>query len=131
MTDYRKPPGGPYQENTPGHRGAGIAGAQPAAPGRLEVVPAATCFSYDYLLENRAIIGTPQQCVARINAVQGIDSVGCNGEHRFLNLNFYKLPIPGYNNEHHKNCWSFSNFAWTVIWTVIPWHQPDQQHRQV
>jgi alkanesulfonate monooxygenase SsuD/methylene tetrahydromethanopterin reductase-like flavin-dependent oxidoreductase (luciferase family) len=36
--------------------------------------------SYDYLSENRAVIGTPEQCAARINALQeqGIDYFGCN-----------------------------------------------------
>jgi alkanesulfonate monooxygenase SsuD/methylene tetrahydromethanopterin reductase-like flavin-dependent oxidoreductase (luciferase family) len=35
---------------------------------------------YDYLRENRAIIGTPEQCVAQIKALQqqGIDYFGCN-----------------------------------------------------
>jgi alkanesulfonate monooxygenase SsuD/methylene tetrahydromethanopterin reductase-like flavin-dependent oxidoreductase (luciferase family) len=36
--------------------------------------------SYDTLAQNRAIIGTPDQCVARIKALQahGIDYFGCN-----------------------------------------------------
>jgi alkanesulfonate monooxygenase SsuD/methylene tetrahydromethanopterin reductase-like flavin-dependent oxidoreductase (luciferase family) len=36
--------------------------------------------SYDTLAQNRAIIGTPEQCVARIKALQahGIDYFGCN-----------------------------------------------------
>jgi alkanesulfonate monooxygenase SsuD/methylene tetrahydromethanopterin reductase-like flavin-dependent oxidoreductase (luciferase family) len=36
--------------------------------------------SYDALAQNRAIIGTPDQCVARIKALQahGIDYFGCN-----------------------------------------------------
>ncbi len=36
--------------------------------------------SYEYLAENRAIIGTPEQCVAKINALreEGIDYFGCN-----------------------------------------------------
>ena len=36
--------------------------------------------SYDYLSENRAIIGTPEQCAAKINILreQGIDYFGCN-----------------------------------------------------
>jgi len=36
--------------------------------------------SYDYLSENRSIIGTPEQCVAKINTLreQGIDYFGCN-----------------------------------------------------
>ena len=36
--------------------------------------------SYDYLLENRAIIGTPDQCTAKINGLreEGIDYFGCN-----------------------------------------------------
>ena len=36
--------------------------------------------SYDALAQNRAIIGTPDQCVARIKAIQahGIDYFGCN-----------------------------------------------------
>jgi alkanesulfonate monooxygenase SsuD/methylene tetrahydromethanopterin reductase-like flavin-dependent oxidoreductase (luciferase family) len=36
--------------------------------------------SYDYLAQNRAIIGTPEQCVAQIKALQahGIDYFGCN-----------------------------------------------------
>jgi alkanesulfonate monooxygenase SsuD/methylene tetrahydromethanopterin reductase-like flavin-dependent oxidoreductase (luciferase family) len=36
--------------------------------------------SYEYLAENRAIIGTPDQCVARINLLRqhGIDYFGCN-----------------------------------------------------
>lgn len=36
--------------------------------------------SYDYLSVNRAIIGTPDQCVAQIQALQahGIDYFGCN-----------------------------------------------------
>jgi alkanesulfonate monooxygenase SsuD/methylene tetrahydromethanopterin reductase-like flavin-dependent oxidoreductase (luciferase family) len=36
--------------------------------------------SYDTLAQNRAIIGTPEQCVARIKALQahGIDCFGCN-----------------------------------------------------
>jgi alkanesulfonate monooxygenase SsuD/methylene tetrahydromethanopterin reductase-like flavin-dependent oxidoreductase (luciferase family) len=36
--------------------------------------------SYKYLRENRAVIGTPYQCVARIKEFQkcGIDYFGCN-----------------------------------------------------
>jgi alkanesulfonate monooxygenase SsuD/methylene tetrahydromethanopterin reductase-like flavin-dependent oxidoreductase (luciferase family) len=36
--------------------------------------------SYEYLRENRAVIGTPDQCVARIKEFQeqGIDYFGCN-----------------------------------------------------
>jgi alkanesulfonate monooxygenase SsuD/methylene tetrahydromethanopterin reductase-like flavin-dependent oxidoreductase (luciferase family) len=36
--------------------------------------------SYEYLRENRAIIGTPEQCVEHIKALQaeGIDYLGCN-----------------------------------------------------
>ncbi|MGE3537896.1 MAG: LLM class flavin-dependent oxidoreductase [Candidatus Tectimicrobiota bacterium] len=36
--------------------------------------------SYDYLAQKRAIIGTPEQCVARIQALReaGIDYFGCN-----------------------------------------------------
>ena len=36
--------------------------------------------SYDYLAENRAIIGTPQQCLDKINALrdEGIEYFGCN-----------------------------------------------------
>ncbi len=36
--------------------------------------------SYEYLSENRAIIGTPEQCVTKINALreQGIEYFGCN-----------------------------------------------------
>ena len=36
--------------------------------------------SYDYLAANRAVIGTPDQCVAQIKALQahGIDYFGCN-----------------------------------------------------
>ncbi|PKB78221.1 MAG: hypothetical protein BZY88_19520 [SAR202 cluster bacterium Io17-Chloro-G9] len=36
--------------------------------------------SYDYLFENRAIIGTPDQCIAKIKDLQrqGIDYFGCN-----------------------------------------------------
>ena len=36
--------------------------------------------SYDYLSTNRAVIGTPDQCVAQIQALQahGIDYFGCN-----------------------------------------------------
>ena len=36
--------------------------------------------SYDNLAQNRAIIGTPDQCVARIKELQayGIDYFGCN-----------------------------------------------------
>jgi alkanesulfonate monooxygenase SsuD/methylene tetrahydromethanopterin reductase-like flavin-dependent oxidoreductase (luciferase family) len=36
--------------------------------------------NYEYLRENRAIIGTPEQCVAGIKALQaeGIDYLGCN-----------------------------------------------------
>ena len=35
---------------------------------------------YDYLFENRAVIGTPDQCIARIRALeeQGIEYFGCN-----------------------------------------------------
>lgn len=36
--------------------------------------------SYDYLVENRAVIGNPEQCIARIKALQeeGIEYFGCN-----------------------------------------------------
>jgi alkanesulfonate monooxygenase SsuD/methylene tetrahydromethanopterin reductase-like flavin-dependent oxidoreductase (luciferase family) len=36
--------------------------------------------SYEYLAEKRAIIGTPDQCVDRINLLrdQGIEYFGCN-----------------------------------------------------
>jgi alkanesulfonate monooxygenase SsuD/methylene tetrahydromethanopterin reductase-like flavin-dependent oxidoreductase (luciferase family) len=36
--------------------------------------------TYDYLFENRAVIGTPDQCIARIKALQeqGIEYFGCN-----------------------------------------------------
>lgn len=36
--------------------------------------------TYDYLFEHRAIIGTPDQCIAKIRALQdeGIDYFGCN-----------------------------------------------------
>lgn len=36
--------------------------------------------SYDYLFENRAVIGTPDQCIAQIKALQdqGIEFFGCN-----------------------------------------------------
>jgi len=36
--------------------------------------------SYDYLCEHRAIIGTPDQCVAKIKELQqqGIEYFGCN-----------------------------------------------------
>jgi alkanesulfonate monooxygenase SsuD/methylene tetrahydromethanopterin reductase-like flavin-dependent oxidoreductase (luciferase family) len=36
--------------------------------------------SYDYLVENRAVIGTPDQCIARIKSLQeqGIEYFGCN-----------------------------------------------------
>ena len=36
--------------------------------------------NYDYLHEHRAIIGTPEQCVAKINDLQqqGIEYFGCN-----------------------------------------------------
>jgi alkanesulfonate monooxygenase SsuD/methylene tetrahydromethanopterin reductase-like flavin-dependent oxidoreductase (luciferase family) len=36
--------------------------------------------SVDYLMENRAIIGTPDQCVAKIKDLQrqGIEYFGCN-----------------------------------------------------
>jgi len=36
--------------------------------------------SYDYLCEHRAFIGTPDQCAAKIKALQdqGIEYFGCN-----------------------------------------------------
>ena len=36
--------------------------------------------SYDYLYENRAVIGNPEQCVAKIKQLQsqGIECFGCN-----------------------------------------------------
>ena len=42
---------------------------------RTEIPP-----SFDYLYENRAIIGTPDQCVAKIKELeeQGIEYFGCN-----------------------------------------------------
>ena len=36
--------------------------------------------SYEFIRENRAFIGTPEQCVAKIKALQdrGIEYFGCN-----------------------------------------------------
>jgi alkanesulfonate monooxygenase SsuD/methylene tetrahydromethanopterin reductase-like flavin-dependent oxidoreductase (luciferase family) len=58
---------------------------------------------YEYLAEKRAIIGTPDQCVARINLLreQGIDYFGCNFDFGGM--------------EHHKVLDSMKLFAEEVM----------------